>query len=119
MRDKLINLLGGYSSQDYHFLEVQLEMMRNQAVAVSNNSEFLKVNLQAKDEHILYLENLIFREHGLLHGEEQQIRQDINLRPINTKPRSIFQTMRAMQRDDSLRARSSRQESPLEELPDA
>ena len=112
MRDKLISLLGGISLNEYKFLEKQLGMMRSQSIAISSNNEYLKETIRLKDERICYLEEIIFREHGIVDPENSQTsQQQENLRPINTKPRSIFATMRAMQKDDRLRAASSKQEA--------
>jgi hypothetical protein len=115
VRDKLIKFLGGFTSKDYSFLETQFEMSRNQVIQLNAQNDFLKESIQSADAHVRYLEEVIFREHGLIGLNEGRALPQEDLRPINTKPASIYQTMRAMQRDDRQRVKVSKQESPIPE----
>ena len=105
MRDRIIKFLGGVSRADYLLLNSEYNSQREMTSYLRARNEELIKSLENEITERKNLQNLLFVKAGIIQNETI-FTDSIDHDPIRVAPRNVRQTMRDMEINDRLRAKS-------------
>lgn len=114
MRDKLIKLLGGITPNDHTLLINEYEAQRSLCDVLRKENEFLTKRVQEEVSERKSLQEIIFKNYGVVAQELPSPGIDKELTPINTGRARWSNLKVALEKDDRKRVKAESKSSETE-----
>ena len=100
----IIKFLGGILKEDYSLLNTEYENQREIADTLRGQNQEIYKRLEAETTERKYLQELLFKNSGIIPREEGYQEQENNLQPIKTSPERWSSLRGKIEKDDLARA---------------